>query len=143
MYMKDEFAYLTNTKLGVQVAHIPYRSDDPNLQFVFSVILPNRDVRLDDVERQLQAKPALLTQLLSQDGASRRELKLHLPKFKMEATCNLNDALIQLGMPDAFIDGKADFTGMIGDQNNAAGLFIDKVGSFLRRQEACSSPRSR
>ena len=131
MYLKNKYAYLENKDLGVQVAHIPYKSDNKDVQFVFSVILPNRGVSLEDVERKLQAKPELMPQLLSQQGTSTQELLLHLPKFKMEATFNLNDVLIQLGMSDAFTDGRADFTGIVSRKDDQAGLYISKVRDLL------------
>ena len=131
MYLKNKYAYLENKDLHVQVAHIPYKSDNKDVQFVFSVILPNQGVNLEDVERKLQAKPELMPQLLSQQGTSTQELLLYLPKFKMEASFNLNDVLIQLGMSNAFIDGQADFAGIVSKKDDEAGLYISKVSKVL------------
>ncbi|CAF1160974.1 unnamed protein product [Rotaria sordida] len=45
----------------------------------------------------------------------------------MEATFVLNDVLIQLGMVNAFSGGKADFTGIVSEEDDRNGLYISKV----------------
>jgi serine protease inhibitor len=127
MYMKHKFAYTENKDLQVQVAHLPYKSQNSHLQFVFTIILPNRDVQLDEVERKLALKPALLQQLMDHSSTTSQELLLYLPKFKMETTFNLNDVLIRLGMRDAFSDTEANFRGMVSRDTDPAGLYISKV----------------
>ena len=52
-----------------------------------------------------------------------REVELYLPKFKFECSYGLNSKLKQLGMTDAFIDGKADFSQMTTKDE----LFISDV----------------
>ncbi len=44
-----------------------------------------------------------------------QSLDLTMPKFSFESEFNLNEALIALGMADAFGDG-ADFSGMTGNR---------------------------
>jgi serpin B len=127
MYQKEKYAYIENKDLRVQIAHLPYKSDSRDVQFVLTVILPNEGVRLDEVEQKLASKPDLMQQVLSHQGTKTEELLLYLPKFKMEATFLLNDVLQQLGMKDAFDGGKADFTGIVSKQVDSAGLYISKV----------------
>lgn len=57
------------------------------------------------------------------DGLSEDTTILGLPRFKMEYEKKLNDILIDMGMPDAFIEGLADFS-LIRPEND---LFISKV----------------
>ena len=104
------------------------------VQFVFTVVLPNQDVQLSEVEQKLASKPDLMTSLLSLQGTRTEELLLYLPKFKMEATFNLNDVLIQLGMQDAFSDTKANFTGIVSKEDDPLGLYISKVNNLLIRK---------
>ncbi|CAF3464360.1 unnamed protein product [Rotaria sp. Silwood1] len=68
-----------------------------------------------------------MQQVLSDESTTRQELLLYLPKFKMEATFVLNDVLIQLGMKNAFSASKADFTGIVSEQDDRNGLYISKV----------------
>lgn len=132
MYQKEKYAYAENKDLRVQVAHLPYKSDNKDVQFVLTVILPNQGVQLDAVEQKLTAKPDLMQQLLSQQNTRSEELLLYLPKFKMEATFELNTVLQQLGMVDAF-DSRADFTGIVSKEDDKAGLYISKVNNLLIR----------
>ncbi|CAF0935465.1 unnamed protein product [Adineta steineri] len=127
MYKKDKYAYAENKDLGVQIAHLPYKSDNRDVQFVFTVILPKQGVSLSDVEKKLTSKPDLMQEVLNHQGTTTQELLLYLPKFKMEATFTLNDVLKQLGIQDAFDPNAADFTGIVSKQDDMAGLYISKV----------------
>jgi serpin B len=57
------------------------------------------------------------------EALGRRDIKLFLPKFEYEASLSLAKKLAEMGMPDAFTLGKADFTGMTGNLE----LFIAHV----------------
>ncbi|CAF4034137.1 unnamed protein product [Rotaria sordida] len=127
MYKKEKYAYADNNDLNVQIAHLPYKSDNHDVQFVFTVILPKKGVSLDEVEQKLTSKSELMQQVLSHQNTTTQELLLYLPKFKMEATFVLNDVLIQLGMVNAFSGGKADFTGIVSEEDDRNGLYISKV----------------
>ncbi|CAF1344884.1 unnamed protein product [Adineta ricciae] len=127
MYQKNKYAYAENKDLRVQVAHIPYKSENRDTQFVLTVILPNKGVPLSDVESRLTAEPDLMHTLLSHVVATTEELLLYLPKFKMEASFTLNDVLKQIGMQNAFDPNSADFTGIVSENDDAAGLYISKV----------------
>jgi len=135
MYQKGKYAYAQNNDLRVQIAHLPYKSDNNNVQFVFTVILPNQGVQLDEVEKKLASKPDLMQLALSNESTKTEELLLYLPKFKMEATFELKDVLKQLGMQDAFDGAKADFTGIVSKQVDSAGLCISKVNNLMIRQK--------
>ncbi|MCR4394728.1 MAG: serpin family protein, partial [Dehalococcoidales bacterium] len=65
----------------------------------------------------------------------RAEVKLSMPKFKIESEFSLKDALSKLGMPVAFTD-QADFSGMdgkrdlmISDVVHKAFISIDEAGT--------------
>ena len=134
MYQKAKYAYADNKDLGVQIAHLPYKSDSRDVQFVFTVILPNQGVRLDDVEQKLASKPGLMQEVLGTQSTRTEELQLYIPKFKMEATFELNEVLKKLGMRDAFDGGAADFTGIVSKEVDRAGLCISKVNTSMIRE---------
>lgn len=56
------------------------------------------------------------------NAMSGADVRLALPQFEYEQSTNLNDALIGLGMTDAFDDQTADFSGMSSEK-----LFISDV----------------
>lgn len=133
MYVKEKFSYAENKDLRVQIAHLPYKSQSHDVEFVFTVILPNKGVSLTQVEEKLAAKPALMQQILEKGGARVEELLLYLPRFRMETSFNLNDVLKQMGIRDAFDGSSADFTGIVSPGVDPAGLCISKVRECFSR----------
>ena len=127
MYQKGKHAYADDKGLRIQIAHLLYKSDNCDAQFVFTVILPERDVSLNEVEQKLTLNSDLMQKVLNYYGTTAQELHLYLPKFKMEAAFQLNDALQQLGITNAFSESKADFTGIVSKQDDSKGLVISKV----------------
>ncbi len=65
-----------------------------------------------------------------------RDLKVYLPKFSYDSTFSLGSTLAQMGMPDAFAPGVADFSGMngahdliISDVVHQAFVAVDEIGT--------------
>ena len=82
-------------------------------------LLPELRNGLREVEAKLTARQ--LTDAIADlkpDKAS-----VFVPRFKFRQHCKLRDELAKLGMPTAFRDGEADFSGM----TRQAGLHIDNV----------------
>ncbi|CAF4482363.1 unnamed protein product [Rotaria socialis] len=126
MFQTGKYAYAENDDLHAQIAHLPYQSDNENIQFAFAVILPKQDISLDEVERKLALQPDLMQLVLSDHNTSMTELLLYLPKFKMKASLKLGDVLKQLGMENAF-NSTANFTGITSQQDGEDGIFISEV----------------
>jgi serpin B len=84
------------------------------------VALPRRIDGLADVAKRLDA--ATLAQRVA-GMAHRESVKVWLPRFKMTAAFELSDVLSAIGMPLAFDEHKADFSGM----SSAEALMISKV----------------
>ncbi len=97
MYQKENFQYLANKDLGIQIAHLPYKTNNPEVQFVFTVILPNHDVQVEEGGQKLSINLQLMQRILSHQGTTLQELLLHSPKFKMEKALQLKFVLMQLG----------------------------------------------
>ncbi|CAF1616494.1 unnamed protein product, partial [Didymodactylos carnosus] len=120
MYAKDAYFYYDGTnELNARILNIPYKSHG-NSQFVFTVILPNHNVKLSDVESKLYASNDMkeIYAKLRHTG----NIKLWLPKFKIEYRFVLNNMLQKLGMHDAF-NNNANFSGISNEEN----LEISKV----------------
>lgn len=88
----------------------------------FAAILPNAGVSVDEYLASLTGEKlrGLLTSAGWANGTT------GIPKFELERDYELAGALISLGMPSAFDDAAADFTGM-GRGRNDANLFISRV----------------
>ena len=86
------------------------------------VVLP-REGQFEAFEGSLDAGRLedILEQLENQD------VKLYMPKFQFESQFGLAEKLAAMGMPDAFSDRQADFTGMYEAEQVGANLFISHV----------------
>jgi serine protease inhibitor len=127
MSQKEYHNYAEYKDLHVQIAHLPYSNSSQDVRFVFTIVLPNEGVSLDEVEKKLTSNLQLRQQLLSDENAKSQELLVYLPKFKLETKYELKDILIELGMKDAFSEKKADFEGIIGKVNDENRIRISKV----------------
>lgn len=99
---------------GFQALELPYAGG--RLSMV--VLLPDEVDGLPAMEQKLS--PEWLSAALN--GLGKRKVEVMLPRFRVEASVELKEALSGLGMPTAFGAG-ADFSGMDGK----GGLYIDAV----------------
>ena len=110
---------------GFKAVELPYDGFELSM-----VLLVPDGGRFEEVEQVLDS--ALV------DGAigalQSTEVMLTMPRFKLESSLGLNQALVALGMTDAFAPGAADFSGMDGSKD----LFIADVihKSFVEVDEA-------
>lgn len=95
--------------------------DYANGKYSFAAMLPNEGVNLSEYIDSLSGET--LMQTLS--GAENTIVNVTMPKFKYEYSCVMNDALSVLGMPSAFDELNADFSG-IGQSSNG-NIIINRV----------------
>jgi serpin B len=93
---------------GVQVLELPYAGNDLSMV----LLLPDEIDGLDELQARLTTE-RLETWTSHLHEA---EVDVFLPRFKMTSAFGLNDVLKTLGMPEAFSDALADFSGMDGTQ---------------------------
>jgi len=112
MRMREHFPYTEG--MNYQAIELPYTGDTLSM-----VILLPRAGMFEDFEADLSIErlDAILAQLCSE------KVQLAMPKFELTSEFSLADTLAELGMPDAFQSGIADFSGMDGTHD----LFIDQV----------------
>ena len=116
MNQTSAFKYLEGN--GYQALELPYAGKDLSMV----ILLPRQADGLPALERALTAEKlsAALARFDSQ------KVIVFLPKFRITAAFNLNQALADLGMPLAFSDG-ADFSGMNGRRDLRISLVIHKA----------------
>lgn len=126
MFMREEkYRYLAEN--GLRGVELPYGDE----RMVMNVIVPEDTTAMTIGEIYDTLTTEDINQFLSKlDSAEKKELgTLALPKFEMEyGTVNLNKALQELGMVDAFAESSADF-GLIGDD-----LFVGAVSHMAKIQ---------
>ncbi len=125
MHQTESFGYSRGD--GFQVVELPY--DGREMSMV--ILLPD-DGRLEEFEDSLDAD--VLRNAL--DSLHWTRLALTMPRFTMESSFSLKDALSALGMESAFTPGVADFSGMdgtrelyIGDVVHKAFVEVDEAGT--------------
>ncbi len=91
-------------------------------RYAFAALLPSENIPIADYVASLDGEK--LTSLL--ENVQSQTVNAGLPRFESEYAITLNDALVKMGMTDAFDEGKADFSGMaeLDDGNN---LCISRV----------------
>jgi serpin B len=97
---------------GVQVVELPYAGEELSM-----VILLPEQGSFERFARSLDVQKVAAWL----DRLERRGVALTMPRFRFDATLRLKDALVEMGMVDAF--DQADFSGMDGTQE----LFIDEM----------------
>jgi serpin B len=116
MNRKGEYAY--SVQDGLRAIELPYQTGDISMW----ILLPDPG-QFQSVEQRLN--PALLEGLAGNMKGG--EVDLSLPKFSFVSTFNLNAALKNLGMTDAFDPKRADFSGMDGAQDLYIGNVLHKA----------------
>lgn len=98
----DEGSYLENENAK---GFLKYYKDS---NYAFVALLPNEDITISDYIASLDGEQ--LDELL----ASRQltTVKTSIPKFETEYSTELSKVLSNMGMPNAFDEEKADFTGL-------------------------------
>lgn len=102
-----------------RLGELPYVGD----RWKMMVMLPNKRNELKEVETRLTAKS--LHDAI--DKLHDSELPVSMPKFKLQRPSNLNESLKKLGMVRAFLDTKADFTGMVDGSLYISDVIHDAV----------------
>ncbi len=106
MFQMKSFRYTEDT--NYQAVELPY--DGNQLSMV--VLLPGAG-QFESFEAGLDSQK--LQDIIGKLQSS--YVKLTMPRFQIESEFNLNQALSDLGMPIAFSDSEADFSGMDGGRD--------------------------
>lgn len=124
MYQSEELRY-TEDPLA-QVVELPYE----NHELSMVIVLPKQQFGLEQLEGKLDADrwDRWMQELKS------RDVRLSLPRFKLESSFSVKKALAQLGMQSAF-SAQADFSGitteeelLISDVLHKAFVEVDEQG---------------
>jgi serpin B len=115
--MRRKARHLLHREDGLQVLVLPYQGNDLSMV----IALPEKPDGLPALEKTLKADSF---DAWAKAAKPTNDVQVVLPKFQIETKYELNDTLATMGMPDAFIATKADFTGM---HSSPERLFISIV----------------
>ncbi|MFH1942131.1 MAG: serpin family protein [bacterium] len=113
MRLRETLSYFETDDF--QAVDLPYGEG----KFSMTVILPKEARTVDELIREITSEKVSAWA----SSFNKKDVLLHLPKFKLEYDKKLNDILTALGMGVAFEAGRADFTRINPDVD----LFISNV----------------
>ncbi|XP_048860224.1 leukocyte elastase inhibitor-like [Brienomyrus brachyistius] len=119
MYLQKVLPFKQIEEYGLQIVEMPYKGDELSMFILLPEEPQNGSTPLQKLEKELTLeKINEWTDRKNMDSGG--YIDLYLPKFKLEDSYDLKEALAHLGMTDAFDEKLADLTGI----NREGGLFI-------------------
>ncbi|XP_061179124.1 serpin B8-like [Saccostrea echinata] len=109
MYQMDSFKFCHMPDLMLNALELPYQGKTLSML----ILLPTAVDGIESLEKNLTE--SVLKTVVS--NLRKQKVEVYLPKFKMESTFELKSYLSALGMPLAFDEIKADFSGMDKGKN--------------------------
>ncbi|XP_054577536.1 leukocyte elastase inhibitor-like [Eptesicus fuscus] len=120
MYQKSKFPLGYIEDLKCRVLELPYQGRELSMVILLPDDIEDEATGLKKIEDQLTLEK--LHEWTKPKNLSSTEVKVHLPRFKLEESYNLNSHLASLGIEELFTT-RADLSGMSG----AGDLFISKI----------------
>ena len=112
--MSNKGYYMYAESQGFQLIQLPYEGRE----YAMYVVLPPKDADLDKLLSKMDAS----AYMSAMDALAPCEVRVLLPKFKVETSMLLNDALQNMGIRTAFTSS-ADFSGI----SESGALAVDQV----------------
>ncbi|XP_014796453.1 PREDICTED: leukocyte elastase inhibitor-like isoform X2 [Calidris pugnax] len=121
MYQKKKFrfGYIPEEKL--RILELPYDGRELSMIILLPDDIEDDSTGLQKLEKQLTLEK--LQEWTCPEHLYSSDVRVHLPKFKLEASYDLRSDLAALGLVDVFDGSKADLSGISG----ARDLFLSKV----------------
>eukprot|EP01023_Acetabularia_acetabulum_P034941 TRINITY_DN3288_c0_g1_i1.p1 TRINITY_DN3288_c0_g1~~TRINITY_DN3288_c0_g1_i1.p1 ORF type:complete len:408 (+),score=77.44 TRINITY_DN3288_c0_g1_i1:165-1388(+) len=121
--VQSEQEYVVGDVPSVQASFIrlPYKGEDVSMYIVVPKSLSGRSSNqsINDILQKIS-----LNDLFSEKSST--TVNLQLPKFTVESSARLSDALKQLGMVDAFSPSVANLGGMVDLEKFSGNLFVSE-----------------
>ncbi|XP_059544418.1 leukocyte elastase inhibitor-like [Myotis daubentonii] len=120
MYQKSKFPFGYIEDLKCRVLELPYQGRDLSMVILLPDDIEDEATGLKKIEEQLTLEK--LHEWTKPENLRSIEVEVHLPRFKLEESYDLNSHLKSLGTEDLF-HPKADLSGMA----RASDLFVSKI----------------
>ncbi|XP_066482702.1 serpin B6-like [Tiliqua scincoides] len=121
MYKKAEFnlGYVSDHR--TKILELPYIDRELSMIILLPDEIEDTSTGLEKLERDMTFEK--LMDWINPEMMDLTEVELSLPKFKLEEKYDLKSVLSRMGMAEAFVEGKADFSGMSSNKD----LFLSEV----------------
>ncbi|XP_064518947.1 serpin B6-like [Pseudopipra pipra] len=110
MFKKDRFNMTYIGDLQTKILELPYVGNELSMIILLPDAIQDGSTGLERLERELTYEK--LIDWINPEMMDSTEVRVSLPRFKLEEDYDLKPILSCMGMPDAFDLGKADFSGM-------------------------------
>ncbi|XP_035981457.1 leukocyte elastase inhibitor-like [Fundulus heteroclitus] len=108
-------------EVNCQILEKPYKGKELSMLIILPKEIEDDTTGLEKLEKHLTYEKFM--EWTHPDKMESYELKVMLPRFKLEEAYDLKEVLSSMGMKDAFDETKCDLTGMSGCKE----LFLSKV----------------
>ena len=126
--MSQKCKFLAYSGENMDMVELPYGNEN----FCMDVILPHEGKNLDECMKNFTLNTFLYEYV---KDSKQTDVVVQMPRMKLECTKSLVTPLMAMGMTDAFLDGKADFTGIsdsrtfISDVKQSTYVNVDEEGT--------------
>ncbi|NXC49285.1 ILEUA inhibitor, partial [Penelope pileata] len=121
MYQKNKFRFGYISDLKTRVLELPYDGREFSMVILLPDDIEDDSTGLQKLEKQLTLEK--LQEWTCPEHLYSTDVHVHLPKFKLEESYDLESDLAALGLLDIFDSAKADLSGVSG----ARDLFLSKI----------------
>ncbi|NXC64767.1 PAI2 inhibitor, partial [Aleadryas rufinucha] len=110
MFKKDRFNMTYIGDLQTKILELPYVGNELSMIILLPDAIQDGSTGLERLERELTYEK--LIDWINPEMMDSTEVRVSLPRFKLEEDYDLKPLLSSMGMHDAFDMGKADFSGI-------------------------------
>ncbi|XP_074693974.1 uncharacterized protein LOC141928773 [Strix aluco] len=110
MFKKDRFNMTYIGDFQTKILELPYVGNELSMIILLPDAIQDGSTGLESLERELTYEK--LIDWINPEMMDCTEVRVSLPRFKLEEDYDLKPLLRSMGMPDAFDLGKADFSGI-------------------------------
>ncbi|XP_063768745.1 leukocyte elastase inhibitor-like [Eleginops maclovinus] len=121
MNLKAKFPFTYIPAAGCQILEMPYKGKSLSMLIFLPMEIEDSTTGLEKLEKQLTYEN--FTEWTCPSMMDTVEVRVMLPRFKMEEFYDLKNVLVSMGMADAFDKAKSDFSGMSPEND----LVLSKV----------------
>ncbi|XP_026083769.1 leukocyte elastase inhibitor-like isoform X2 [Carassius auratus] len=131
MYQKAEFPLAFIPELNSQVLELPYVGKNLSMLIILPNEIQDQTTGLQKLEKALTYEKIM--EWTKPSKMRRQEVRVSLPRFKMEETYDMKSLLISMGMEDVFNEQKVNLSGMSPNNDLVVSKVVHK--SFVEVNE--------
>lgn len=121
MHQKTKFPLTYIPEANCQILEMPYKGKELSMLIFLPSQIEDSTTGLEKLEKELTYEN--FVEWTRPDMMDEREVRVGLPRFKIEDKYDLKNVLVSMGMVDAFDTSLSDFSGM----SPANDLYLSKV----------------